>query len=266
MEERFGPWRVERALHLGDWADVVVAVGETDGGVPVALKRLHRHAAREPAAAALFEAEARLVTGLPAHPRLVRGLARGEVDGQPYLAMALVEGSDLRQRAAAADPAGAAAVVLDACAALAHLHGAGWIHGDVGPANLIVDGAGRVTLCDLGVARALGAGGPVRGTHAYMAPEQVRGEAWTAATDVFALGVVLWERAAGARLFRREASFLSMAAVVEADPPPLADAELDAIARAALAKDPAARTPTADALAGAVRALAAARGWPVPPR
>ena len=61
----------------------------------------------------------------------------------------------------------------------------------------------RTVLIDLGVARAIGEAGTVRGTHAYMAPEQVRGEAWTPATDVFALGVVLWELVAGARLFHR---------------------------------------------------------------
>ena len=60
-------------------------------------------------------------------------------------------------------------------------------------------------LCDLGVARRLGDGGPVRGTAAYMAPEQVTGEPWTGAVDVFALGVVGWELARGARLFARPA-------------------------------------------------------------
>jgi len=78
-----------------------------------------------------------------------------------------------------------------------------------------------------------------------MAPEQVRGEAWTTATDVFALGVMLWELAAGKRLFHRGPSYLTMAAVVEGEVPALPDAKIDAIARAALAKDPAARQITA---------------------
>jgi serine/threonine-protein kinase len=88
-----------------------------------------------------------------------------------------------------------------------------------------------------------------------MAPEQVRGEAWTTATDVFALGVVLWELIAGARLFHRGPPWLSMAAVVEVSAPPLADAALDAIAQAALAKDPAQRIQTAGELAARLRAL-----------
>jgi serine/threonine-protein kinase len=256
-DERFGAWRIERTLHQGDWADVVVA---RDGETRVALKRLHRHAAREPEAVALFEAEAALTTSLPAHARLVRGLAHGAHDDRPYLALALVDGRDLRESLTAAlAPARAAELVIDACGALAHLHAHGWVHGDVGPANLIVDVEGRATLCDLGVARRAGAPGPVRGTHAYMAPEQIRGEPWTPATDGFALGVVLWELAAGARLFFRGASYLTMAAGMETEPPPLADAALDAIARAALAKDAAARTPTTGALAEQLASFTSAR-------
>ena len=112
------------------------------------------------------------------------------------------------------------------------------MHGDVCPGNLSSHRAAgdRVVLVDLGVARAIGEAGAVRGTHAYMAPEQVRGEAWTRATDVFALGVVLWELIAGARLFHRGPPWLSMAAVVEDAVPCPARPALDAIAQAALAK------------------------------
>ena len=252
-DARFGPWLIEKTLHQGDWADVVVA---RDGETRVALKRLHRHAVREPEALALFEAEAALTTSLPPHERLVRGLAHGAHDDRPFIAMALIDGRDLRSKLdTPVRPARAAELVRDACAALAHLHAQGWVHGDVGPANLIVGAGGRATLCDLGVARRAGAPGPVRGTHAYMAPEQIRGEPWTAATDVFALGVLLWELVTGARLFYRGASYLTMDAVIETSPPRLLDDALDAIARAALAKDPAARTPTATALAAALRAL-----------
>ena len=248
-DDRFGTWHVERRLHLGDWADVIAARAP-DGDSPIAVKRLHLHATREPEAVALFEAEAELTTTLPAHPRLVRGLERGVIGDRPFIAMALIDGRDLRgELHAPVDVARATAIVLDACAALAHLHAHGWIHGDVGPANLIVDDLGRATLCDLGVARRIGAPGPVRGTHAYMAPEQVRGEPWTPATDVFALGVLLWELVTGARLFYRGASYLTMAAVMETTPPPLLDDALDAIARAALAKDPSARTPDPSTLA-----------------
>jgi len=149
-------------------------------------------------------------------------------------------------------------LVALACEGVAHLHEAGYVHGDVCPGNLMVEtarGTDRVVLIDLGVARPIGDGGAVRGTHAYMAPEQVRGEAWTRATDVFALGVVLWELIAGARLFHRGPPWLTMAAVVEAEVPPLRDAGLDAIARRALAKDAGERMQTARELADALRGL-----------
>jgi serine/threonine protein kinase len=147
------------------------------------------------------------------------------------------------------------AIAIAASEAAAHLHGHGFVHGDINPGNLVVATDDRVTLIDLGIAREIGGGGAVRGTHAYMAPEQVRGAAWMPATDVFALGVVLWELVAGVRLFHRGPPWLSMAAVVEAPVPPLDDPALDAIAQAALARDPAHRIASAAELATRLRAL-----------
>jgi serine/threonine-protein kinase len=254
-DERVGRWRIGATIHRGEWHDLVHAVD--DRGAAAAVKRLHRHAARDPAAAALFAAEAALVTSLAPHPRVVRGVGADLADpDRPWLAMALIDGADLRQRAPTS-PAQLIAWLIDACAGVAHLHDHGWLHGDLGPANLIVDGDDRLTVCDLGCARALGADGPVRGTHAYMAPEQLRGARWTPATDVFALGVILWELARGARLFFRGATYLTMGAVIEHAPGPLADPALDAIAQAALAKDPTDRTATPAELGAQLAALAA---------
>jgi serine/threonine protein kinase len=164
-------------------------------------------------------------------------------------------------------------IVASACDAVAHLHANGWVHGDVNPSNLIVSPAApgsdppastlkgmtaphSVKLVDLGIARRIGEAGPTRGTHAYMAPEQVRAQTWTQATDVFALGILMWELTAGSRLFHRGPTWLSMAAVVEADAPALPDKEIDAICRAALVKDPAARLSSASELADRLRLLA----------
>ncbi|HSK03937.1 MAG TPA: serine/threonine-protein kinase [Kofleriaceae bacterium] len=268
MSERFGAWRLEaliaagglgevwRAVHSGQEAGLHGSMTRGRAGEVAALKRLHVHLARVPEARALFATEQHLATELPPHPGVVRALDAGDVDGRPYLAMELAAGEDLRRLIAAPERlprARALAIVAAACDAAAHLHAHGWVHGDLGPDNLIVDDADRLVLVDLGVARRAGAGGPVRGTDAYMAPEQVRGGAWTPATDVFALGVVLWELIAGARLFHRGAPWLTQAAVVEAEPPPLPDPALDAIARAALAKDPARRTASAAELAARLR-------------
>jgi len=268
VAEPFGKWELDSLVAVGGLGEVWRA---RRGGEIAAVKRLHTHLARNDEARATFAIEQRLATTLPRHPNVIHGSEAGDVAGRPYVALELIEGEDLRRivapAATRADPkprgamlprSRALAVIAGACAGVAHVHAAGYVHGDVNPSNLLVDqrgGQDRIVLVDLGVARPIGEAGTVRGTHAYMAPEQVRGAAWTPATDVFALGVVLWELIAGARLFHRGPPWLSMAAVVEDAVPALSDPALDAIARAALAKDPAARTPTAEALAEQLRGL-----------
>jgi serine/threonine protein kinase len=265
VAEPFGTWQLQSLIAVGGLGEVWRA---TRGTETAALKRLHTHLARNEEARAQFAVEQQLTTALPRHPNVVHAVDVGVVEGRPYVAMELAPGEDLRRIVAppanqaskgAAPPqvvlprARAIAIARAACDAAAHLHAYKWIHGDINPGNLIVDTDDRVTLVDLGVARRSGEAGSVRGTHAYMAPEQIRGEAWTPATDVFALGVVLWELIAGVRLFHRGPPWLSMAAVVEHEPAPLPDPALDAIARAALAKDPAQRIATAAELAAKLR-------------
>lgn len=280
MEERCGIWRLEQLLAVGGIGEVWRASGFPAAGgagagadedrdqdvLVAAVKRLHTHLLRHEAVLAMFENERKVLLELPPHPGLVHGIDASSPSiaqgSRPWVAMQLVEGLDLRrfldggaaERGTAPEPrplAPAIALPLMAkvCDAVAHLHAHGWVHGDVVPSNLLVDDAlAQVKLCDFGVARPSGGGGPVQGTHAYMAPEQVRGEAWTPATDVFALGVVLWELVSGKRLFHRGPPWLSMQAILEQDAPPLADRALDALVRAALARDPGARLPDALAL------------------
>src|SRR5262245_43694127 len=246
MSGSFGSWQLDALVAVGGLGEVWRA--RRDDTI-AALKRLHTHLARNDEALRQFSVEQRLATTLPQHANVVHGFEAGDVDGRPYVVLELVEGEDLRRivapPATKQNPTPAPAVipharviqlVAAACDGVAHLHEAGFVHGDVCPGNLMVattPAGDRVVLIDLGVARAIGEAGAVRGTHAYMAPEQVRGEAWTRATDVFALGVVLWELIAGSRLFHRGPPWLTMAAVVEEDVPPLRDAALDAIARRA---------------------------------
>ena len=254
----FGTWQLESLIAVGGLGEVWRG---SRGDQRAAVKRLHTHLTRHEEALAQFAVEQQLATALPRHAGVVHALESGTVAGRPYIALELAPGEDLRRILAppasrdTASPgrvrlprARALSIVRGACDAAHHLHAHGWVHGDINPGNLIVDGT-AIMLVDLGVARRIGEGGAVRGTHAYMAPEQVRGEAWTAATDVFALGVLLWELVAGARLFHRGPPWLSMAAVVEAAVPALPDPMLDAIAQAALAKDPVQRISSADELA-----------------
>ncbi|HUJ58547.1 MAG TPA: serine/threonine-protein kinase [Kofleriaceae bacterium] len=267
MSDAFGTWQLDAVIAVGGLGEVWRA---HRGDEVAAIKRLHTHLARNEDARAQFAVEQRLTAELPRHRHLVHAFEAGEVAGRPYIALELIDGEDVRRIVAPAatrdDPRPAHAIVpraraiafaLAACDAAAHLHAHGYVHGDINPGNLVVEvepDGDRAVLIDLGVARPIGQGGAVRGTHAYMAPEQVRGEAWSRATDVFAIGVVLWELIAGRRLFHRGPPWLSMAAVIEADVPALADPALDAIARTALAKQAADRTATADELARQLRA------------
>ena len=291
MSDRWGEFWLEQLVAVGGLGEVWRA---TKDGATGALKRMHTHLARNAEALAIFAQEQRLVMDLPRHPNVVHGIECGSVEStdpaaspRPFAFLELAPGADLRR--IVAPPATrerpttgsvtlardrAIWIVAAACDAAAHLHANGWVHGDVNPSNLIVSPAvpgsdppastlrgmtapHTVKLVDLGIARPIGDGGPVRGTHAYMAPEQVRAQTWTAATDVFALGIVLWELCANTRLFHRGPTWLSMAAVVEADVPALPDKELDAICRAALVKDPAHRLSSASELADRLRALGA---------
>jgi serine/threonine-protein kinase len=268
MSGSFGSWELDALIAVGGLGEIWHA---RRGAEIAALKRLHTHLIRNEEALHQFTLEQQLATTLPHHLNVVHAIEADSVEGRPYVALELVPGEDLRRiiapSASASEPAPprailprgrALAIVIAACDAAAHMHRCGWIHGDINPSNLVIDAqptGDRVVLVDLGISRLIGEAGTVRGTHAYMAPEQVRGEAWTRATDVFALGVVLWELAAGKRLFHRGPPWLSMAAVIEAEVPALPDRALDVIVQAALAKDPAARTATAEELAATLREL-----------
>jgi serine/threonine protein kinase len=261
MSDRFGAWTLDSLLAVGGLGEVWRA---HRGTTVAALKLLHTHLARNDEGLRQFAVEQLLATTLPRHPNVVHGLEAGEVDHRPYVALDLLPGEDLRRIVAPAKgpvvipKSRAVAIVTAACDAVDHLHREGWVHGDICPGNLMVEprpSGDRVVLIDLGVARAIGEAGAVRGTHAYMAPEQVKGETWTRATDVFALAIVLWELIAGARLFHRGPPWLSMAAVVEAGVPALSDPSLDAIVQRALAKNPAQRIASAESLGDHLRAL-----------
>ena len=225
MSDSFGTWQLDALVAVGGLGEIWRAT-RGDLSDAVAVKRMHTHLLRNDEARDQFAREQQLATTLPSHPNVVRGLEAAAVAERPYLAMELVPGQDLRTRCSAPLPMPPSQRAGDrsraACDAASHLHANGWVHGDINPSNLVIDTAhDRVVLIDLGIARPIAEAGTPRGTHAYMAPEQIRGEPWTPATDVFALGVVLWELCAGARLFHRGPSYLSMQAVIDFDPPAL---------------------------------------------
>jgi hypothetical protein len=195
-------------VYRGLPADGDTAAAAT-GAPPVAIKFLTPALAGEPEVVARFEREVRLMRALD-HPGIVRVLDQGSADGVPWFAMELVEGRDLKARLrdrplAPAEVAALFSTVLDA---LAHAHGRGVVHRDIKPGNVLLHGE-SAKLADFGVALpAADVAGPaavtrltetaaVIGTLPYMSPEQRAGAAVDRRSDLFSVGVMLYEAATG---------------------------------------------------------------------
>jgi hypothetical protein len=230
---------------------------------PVALKLVAPALARDERFRERFARESELVMSLE-HPNVVPIYDAGDVDGRVYLAMRLVDGSDLgsllRAEGALA-PARAIAICAQIAAALDAAHARGLVHRDVKPSNVLLDSSDHVYLADFGLTRQLdeeaGSEDFAVGTPAYLAPEQVEGGAVDSRTDIYSLGCVLYECLTAEPVFVR-ASRLAVAWAHLEDEPPNASqrrAELpggiDAVVARALAKDPEQRYGTCGALVAA---------------
>jgi eukaryotic-like serine/threonine-protein kinase len=198
-----GRFRLEEVLGAGGMALVYRAVDEHTGA-PAAVKLLADNLAADESFRRRFQREARLAARL-SHPNVVRVLDAGEYEGRPWLALEYVEGETLAEVLARRSRLPAAEVVAlgrQLCAGLEHAHLAGLVHRDVKPANVLVRADGSATIVDFGIARAhdsteLTEQGSVVGTASYVAPELLTGGPVTAAADLYSLGAVLFEAAAG---------------------------------------------------------------------
>jgi tRNA A-37 threonylcarbamoyl transferase component Bud32 len=236
----------------------------------VAVKVLKHEYADDPTFRARFQAEARHAAAL-VHPNVASVFDVGELvedDGsglrRPFLVLELVPGQPLSALLRGGEPMPpdrAADIVAQAADGIAAAHAIGIVHRDVKPANLLVTPAGQVKITDFGIARA-GDGaaitqtGQIVGTPHYISPEQAEGRSATEASDVYALGVVLYECLAGRRPFDRDTPIQVALAHVREDVPPLPDSvppRMRAIVEKALAKDPALRLAGAADLATALR-------------
>ncbi len=176
-------------------------------GQPVALKFLPRHLAEDQDRLERFYAEVRIARQV-SHPNVCRVYDVGEMDGQQYLSMEYVDGEDLAsllKRIGRLPPDKALDISRELCAGLAAAHERGVLHRDLKPANVMVDGRGRARITDFGLAIAAGevVEGEVSGTPAYMAPEQLAGKGASVRSDVYALGLVLYELYTGPQGLRR---------------------------------------------------------------
>ncbi len=253
----------------------------------VVVKRILPNLTENPRFLRLFLDETRIAARL-SHPNIARIHELGEVGDTWYVAMELVQGKDLRHLLKRAREQGGSVplpvalfIAHETALALAYAHGLKdesgkllkVVHRDVSPHNIVVSSEGAVKLIDFGVARAANksvhtASGILKGKFPYMAPEQANGKKVDARTDVFALGIVLWEMLALRPLFRRKTDSATLKAVraCEVEPPssvdPIVPKAVDRIVMKALQKKPDDRYPSADAMREALEEVMA--GLPAP--
>ena len=273
---RLGAYRLEERLGEGGMGVVFRAIREPEGD-EVALKILRAELSSDETFRQRFVHEAR-AAGEVHHKHLVPIIEAGEADGRPYLAVAFVRGPTLEQRLAEGTMSIDEIVRLGAHVAsgLDALHAAGIVHRDVKPSNVILDGSGSANLTDFGLAKGraytvLTKPGMVMGTLDYLAPEMLRGSDATPASDLYALGCLVYESTAGRTPFADKSMFELASAHLNVEPPDPCANRADApeglswAIMQALAKEPEKRPPTATAYAHLV-SFAAGKGSSSSPR
>ena len=221
---QIGEYNVDAVLGEGGMGKVYTATGP-DGG-RVALKLVKDDYARDETFRRRFYREARIAQTVQ-HPNVVPVLDTGEHEGLPYMAQRFIEGlslDDKLKRDGPLDVQTAVGVCTDVAAGLEALWGAGMVHRDVKPANILLDEAGRAYITDFGLAKdtqgsLLTLPGQALGSMDYMAPEQIRGEQVGAATDIYALGCVMYECMCGRPPFAEVQGMRILWAHLQ-DPPP----------------------------------------------
>jgi hypothetical protein len=254
-----GRYRIVALLGRGGMGEVYRA-DDLKLGQTVALKFLPEGLSQDGAALARFHREVRLAR-LVSHPNVCRVFDIGEADGRTFLTMECVDGEDLAsllRRIGHLPSDKALEIARQLCAGLAAAHEHGVVHRDLKPANVMLDGRGRVRITDFGLAGIAGEEGGRAGTPAYMAPEQLAGDELTQKSDIYSLGLVLYEIFTGKRAFegttlaelvrRREQSAPTHPSHLVKDIDPL----VERVILRCLEKDPAKRPASALQLAAAL--------------
>ncbi len=273
-----GRYRLVELLGQGGMATIFRAQ-DARLGRDVAVKVLRPEYGRDPDFLARFHQEAQSVASLN-DPRIVSVHDFGQDPAGPFIVMEYVEGEDLAtllRRNGALAARQAARIAADVARALHVAHARGIVHRDIKPGNILIANDGRVKVTDFGIARALSEAqltlpGTTLGSVHYFSPEQVRGEQATAASDIYALGIVLYEALTGRRPWEGDsAASVAVARLSGPEPGPSdlvasVPRALDEIVRRALARDPARRFGGAGAMADALEAfLGGVSVAPVPP-
>ena len=261
-------YRLLSRLGSGGMAEVWAA---EDGqlGRQVALKLLHSRLAADQDFVERFRREASAAAGLQ-HPNVVSVYDRGESQGTYYIAMEYLRGASLKDlvRRGPLEPRYAVELVVQVLRAAGFAHRRGIVHRDLKPHNVMLDDEGRVKVTDFGIARA-GASdmtetGSIMGTAQYLSPEQAQGHAVTSSSDLYSIGVMLFELLTGRVPFDGESPVTIALRHVSEPPPapsqfnPAVPPALDAVVLRALAKDPRDRFADADDFIAALTAAATA--------
>jgi serine/threonine protein kinase len=266
--QMFGPYRLGRLLGRGGMGEVFHAF-DTEQNRVVAIKRLLPSIATSEGVVTRFRREAEMVARLR-EPHVIPIHSYGEIDGQLYIDMRLVEGQDLSRLLAdgpVKSPADAVDVVAQVADALDAAHAEGLVHRDVKPSNVLITDRGFAYLVDFGIARAVGSDqtaltstGQAIGTWAYMAPERFSSQPTDHRVDVYALACILYESLTGLCPFPTNDLTSAVGAHLNTPPPKVSDsrpeapAGLDAVIAKGMAKEPALRYDSAGDLATAAHA------------
>jgi tRNA A-37 threonylcarbamoyl transferase component Bud32 len=256
-----------RLIGHGGMGDIYLAE-DRQLGRKVAVKVLAERFARDEALRSRFTREASAAARLSSEPHVVTIYDVGEFQGHPFIVMEYLGGGTLGERARdrAVHPHEALDWLHHVAQALDAAHARGIVHRDVKPANLLFDDRGEIRVVDFGVARVidettgqLTAAGTVLGTAGYISPEQASGEPASAASDLYALGIVAYELLTGGRPFERGSATAEAYAHLHEPVPPASERgvglprSIDAVFSRALAKDPAQRYPSAKVFVDALR-------------
>jgi eukaryotic-like serine/threonine-protein kinase len=221
-----GRYRVLGRLGVGGMATVYLAE-DSSLGRKVALKVMAERYAEDGEFVERFRREAQAAARLN-HPNIIAVYDRGEADGRPYIAMEYLQGRTLKQVIQAEGPLPperAIAIAMQVLAGLRYAHEHGVVHRDVKPHNVLVGDDGRIKVTDFGIAHAgdpqMTEVGSIVGTAQYLSPEQARGRSVGPQTDIYSLGVVLYEMLAGRVPFEGDSSVAIAMQHVSDQPPPL---------------------------------------------